>query len=99
MNHWIPRAAMLALILAACGDREDDSGEAATVTECAKVLCAADEYCLSVTGGVPDSGAEDDLPECTPAPEACGGVPTCACLTDCSDCSDDDGVYCSVYLP
>jgi hypothetical protein len=97
--HTAALCALFALLLGGCGDKSDDSGSSATVTECAKVLCAADEYCLSVTGGIEDSGAEDDVPECIAAPEECGGVPSCDCLDACSECSDDDGVYCSIDAP
>jgi hypothetical protein len=86
---------LLVLIGVACNDT-------VTPTECAKVLCAEEEYCLSVVGGVPpDSGeSAEDLPECAAAPEGCGGVPSCDCLPECSDCTDDgDGVYCQIYLP
>jgi hypothetical protein len=72
------------------------------VTECAKVLCADDEYCRSVTGGArpqDSGGGSESLPECTVAPEACGGTPSCDCLTDCTSCSDEDGVYCSIEAP
>ena len=91
----------LALLLAACGDTDKDDDETA-ITECAKVLCEADEYCLSVTGGAqPDSANpyEPDVPECTQAPEDCGGVPSCDCLPECTDCTDDNGVYCQIEAP
>jgi hypothetical protein len=72
-------------------------------TECAKVLCADDEYCLSVISGAnPQDSADgsESLPECTVAPESCSGIPSCDCLTDCTDCTDDgDGVYCEIATP
>ena len=86
------------LLVVACSDKDGDD----PVTECAKVLCAADEYCLSITGGEPpDSGIpyEERLPECTTAPADCDGVPTCDCLPECTECTDDDGVYCSILAP
>lgn len=89
---------MLLAILLAVGC--DDTS---APTECAKVLCADDEYCLNVIGGVPPDSAgesEDSPPECTVAPEACAGTPSCDCLTECTDCTDDgDGVYCEIALP
>lgn len=94
--------AILLLLLTACGDADGGDGEAADRTECAKVLCEADEYCLQVTGGArPDSGEPygQDPPTCTQAPEDCEGVPSCDCLPDCSDCTDDDGVYCHIAAP
>jgi len=88
---------LLAIVLAAGCD------DTSTPTECAKVLCAADEYCLSVIGGAAaqdSAGALEILPECTVVPEGCGGTPSCACLTECTDCTDDgDGVYCEIAAP
>lgn len=92
---------LLFLLAAACGDADpDDAGD--NPTECAKVLCEADEYCLQVTGGAqPDTANpyQEDPPECTVAPEDCGGLPSCDCLPECTDCTDDDGVYCLIEAP
>lgn len=73
----------------------DDS---AAPVECAKVLCADDEYCRSISG-VADSASDELLPECTQVPESCGDTPSCACLTDCIECTEDNGVYCEVAAP
>ena len=89
------RSVEVALLLSLAGC----SGKDEPVTECAKVLCASDEYCLAVYGGVPDTGVMDDLPLCTEAPADCDGHPSCDCLPDCTSCTEDDGVYCTVALP
>lgn len=66
--------------------------------ECAKVVCASDEYCLSEVGGQPDTAS--DLPFCAQAPADCGGSPSCDCLPECTSCAEtSEGVYCEVLLP
>src|SRR5688572_24761835 len=84
------------LLIAACADKGEDSP--AYQPDCAKVLCAADEYCLSTSGGASqDTG---DLPECTAAPASCGGTPTCDCLPECTSCTTDGSlVRCSIAYP
>lgn len=74
----------LLLLLLAC----DGGGSA----DCAKVLCAANEYCAYPAEGETDSASPvGALPVCTAAPAACGATPSCDCLT-CSSCSDEDGL-------
>ena len=93
-----PSLFALTLLLAACTDKDDE----VVLVECAKVLCAPDEYCLEVVGGEPpDSGApyEERTPECTAAPPECGGKPSCDCLEECTECSEEDGVFCTILAP
>ena len=87
---------LLAMLLASgCDDRP-------APTECDEVLCASDEYCRSVSDDA-DSDADsasDAVPsECTLVPESCGDTPSCECLTDCIECTEDSGVYCEVAAP
>lgn len=58
--------------------------EPAYEADCAKVLCADDEYCRRES--------DTALPVCTQAPEACGGTASCACLSDCATCTEADGL-------
>ena len=77
---------LAALLASGCDDRT-------APVECAKVLCADDEYCRSVSGAG-DSASSESPPECTLVPESCSGTPSCDCLPDCIECSEDNGVYC-----
>lgn len=68
-----------------------------SVTQCAKVLCDAGEYCQSVEGDTAEAGEAFALPECTAPPATCGDRATCACLTECLKCTESaQGVYCTV---
>jgi hypothetical protein len=96
----------IVLALAGCTAGGADSSPTTTtagVTECAKVLCDPGQYCLSVIGGVPpdtqDTAFSWDVPECTDPPAACGGTASCACLNECTSCTEADGVYCEIALP
>lgn len=82
---------VLLLLILSCGD--EDRGP-----ECAGVICTAQEYCLNVVGGQPDTG--EDLPVCTAAPASCQDGPRCDCLSECTTCEErSDGVYCDILLP
>ena len=83
------------VLLCACVD-----GTSKTRPDCAKVLCAEDEYCRYTSGGAELPDSADDLPECTTAPSECDGEPTCACLTECTSCEEDDGlIRCYIETP
>lgn len=68
---------------------------------CGKLLCDADQYCLQVYGGQPDSGFAEEEPTCADPPEDCGGSPSCDCLPDCTSCTEGDegDVHCVIALP
>lgn len=59
--------------------------------DCGKVLCGTDEYCLHDDDAI-DSGAGFVMPNCTTAPDACDGTPSCGCLTECTSCTEEDGL-------
>jgi len=87
----LPLPLLLLLVATACGDTERGP-------ECGKVICTAEEYCLNVVGGRPDTG--EDLPVCTAAPASCTDGPSCDCLSECTSCEEtSSGVYCEILLP
>lgn len=66
--------------------------------DCAKVFCADDQYCF-VDYTQPEDSASPvgTIPECTEAPEACNGTPSCDCLPECTSCEVDNGlVRCTI---
>lgn len=88
------RLTCLLLLVGCVGDG------ASTRPDCAKVLCAEDEYCLYVSGGAGEEDSGWDLPVCTVAPESCDGTPGCDCLSGCTSCEEDDGlVRCHSDVP
>ncbi|MES2644374.1 MAG: hypothetical protein V4850_33115 [Myxococcota bacterium] len=71
-----------------------------TTATCSGAACAADAYCLHVMPGDGGDTAEPSVPECTAAPESCGIPVTCACLPECTECDDGDGLArCTVAMP
>jgi hypothetical protein len=99
----------LTLLLACTGGSADsgvrdtsdtDTADTDTTATCSGVACDADAYCLHVMPGDRPDTAEPSVPECAPAPEACGIPVTCACLPECTDCDDSDGLArCTIAMP
>ena len=85
----------LLICLAACGDPVEE------YIACGKLLCDPSQYCLQTIGGREDSAAPFDEPVCADAPAACGGTPTCDCVTECTSCTEgeDGSVHCEIALP